>query len=237
MNILVTGAGRGIGFASVKEFASRGNHSIIALSRDKSRLDELAAYCNSSYPYSKVVPYCMDLEKDHAEFPILYNYLKKSFTHLDILLNNAGCLINKPFEAMKVEDETKMWAVNYLAPSTLIRHLIPIMGTSVKGHIINISSMGGVQGSAKFRGLSSYSASKSALATLTECLAEEYKTSNLAFNCIALGAVQTEMLREAFPLYNAKMTASDFAKYLVDFCLSGMNYCNGQILPFSLSQP
>jgi 3-oxoacyl-[acyl-carrier protein] reductase len=237
MNILVTGAARGIGFASVKEFASRGNHNIIALSRNNARITELASLCNNLFASSKVFPYCMDLESEANEFSALFDYISDNFGHLEVLLNNAGYLLNKPFKNIKVEDERKMWAINYLAPSNLIRLLIPIMGTADKAHVVNISSMGGVQGSVKFPGLSSYSASKSALATLTECLAEEIKDSNIAFNCIALGAVQTEMLEEAFPSYKAKMSAADFAVYLSDFCLKGMNYCNGKILPFSLSQP
>ena len=237
MNILVTGAGRGIGFASVKEFASRGNHSVIALSRNKSRINELSGLCKDLYPSSKVFPYCMDLEEETKEFISLFDYLKEAFGHLDILVNNAGYLVNKPFDKMQPEDERKMWTINYLAPSRLTRLLIPIMGIATKGHVVNIGSMGGVQGSVKFPGLSSYSASKSALATLTECLAGEFKDSNISFNCIAPGAVQTEMLEEAFPSYNAKMSAAEFAVYLADFCLKGMNYCNGKILPFSLSQP
>jgi len=237
MNILITGAGRGIGFAMVKEFASRGNHNIVALSRNMERLNELAGICNDIFPSSKVYPYCMDLESGTKEFTVLYDYINESFGLLDILLNNAGYLVNKPFRTLQVEDEKKMWAINYLAPSRLTRLLIPIIGLKEKGHVVNISSMGGLQGSLKFPGLSSYSASKSALATLTECLAAEFKDSNIAFNCIAPGSVQTEMLQEAFPSYNAKMSAADFAVYLTDFCLKGMNYCNGKILPFSLSQP
>lgn len=237
MNILVTGASRGIGFATVKEISSRGNHNIIALSRNFNKINELANVCNDLYPSSRVYPYLMDLESEINEFKCLFEYIHGNFNHLDILLNNAGFLINKPFKDLLLEDERRMWTMNYLAPSNLIRLFIPIMGTTIKGHVINISSMGGFQGSLKFPGLSSYSASKSALAILTECLAEEYKESNIAFNCIALGAIQTEMLSEAFPEYRAKMSCADFAPYLSDFCLKGMNYCNGKILPFSLSQP
>jgi 3-oxoacyl-[acyl-carrier protein] reductase len=237
MNILITGAGRGIGFASVKEFASRGNHLIIALSRNSSRINELAGICNKLYPTSKVYPYCMDLESGKNEFIALRDFVVNSLGHLDILLNNAGYLVNKPFDSLDTEDERKMWSINYLAPSILSRLLLPIIGIKGKGHVVNISSMGGVQGSVKFPGLSSYSASKSALATLTECLAEEYKASDIAFNCIALGAVQTEMLEEAFPGYKANMNAEEFSVYLADFCLKGMYFCNGKILPYSLSQP
>jgi len=237
MNILITGAGRGIGNALVRELASRGGHNLIALSRNKTKIDELAQACNEKFPSSRVSAYYMDLESDNKVYKALFEFVEKDYGQLDILVNNAGYLVNKPFGSLEIEDERKMWLTNYLAPSQLIRLLLPILGLNEKGHVINISSMGGVQGSQKFPGLSSYSASKSALATLTECLAEENKSENIAFNCIALGAVQTEMLEEAFPGYKANIKAEDLAVYLADFCLYGMKYCNGKILPFSLSQP
>ncbi len=237
MNILITGAGRGIGNSLVRELASRGGNNLIALSRNKTKIDELALACNEKFPSSRVVAYSMDLESDSKVFKALFEFITKTYGQLDILINNAGYLVNKPFNSLEIEDERKMWITNYLAPSRLIRLFVPILGLLEKGHVVNMSSMGGVQGSQKFAGLSSYSASKSALATLTECLAEEYKSENIAFNCIALGAVQTEMLEEAFPGYKANMKPEDLAVFLADFCLNGMNYCNGKILPFSLSQP
>ncbi len=97
--------------------------------------------------------------------------------------------------------------------------------------------MGGIQGSVKFPGLSIYSSSKAALATLTECLAEEYKDQKMAFNYLALGAVQTEMLEEAFPEYRAPLSANEMAEFIVHFSLQGYNYFNGKILPVSISTP
>ena len=94
-----------------------------------------------------------------------------------------------------------------------------------------------LQGSAKFPGLTAYSSSKAAIAGLTECLAEELKDKNISVNCLAIGAVQTEMLEEAFPGYKAPLSPKQMAEYIFDFALKGHQYYNGKILPVSSSTP
>ena len=117
----------------------------------------------------------------------------------------------------------------------LTQLLLPLFSSNA--HIVNISSVGGIQGSVKFSGLTAYSSSKAALISLTECLAEEYKETDLAFNCLALGAVQTEMLEEAFPGYQAPITAVDMATYIFDFSLNGSEFYKGKVLNVSKSTP
>ena len=104
-------------------------------------------------------------------------------------------------------------------------------------HVLNISSIGGVQGSLKFPGLAAYSSSKGALLTLTELLAEEYKDSKISFNALALGAVQTEMLEEAFPGYKAPVSAAEMAAYIFNFATTGHRFYNGKILQVSSNTP
>jgi NAD(P)-dependent dehydrogenase (short-subunit alcohol dehydrogenase family) len=89
----------------------------------------------------------------------------------------------------------------------------------------------------KFAGLSAYSTSKAAVASLTELLAEEYKESGIAFNCLCLGAVQTEMLEKAFPGYQAPLNPVEVAKYIADFTQNAHNYLKGKIIPVSLTNP
>ena len=108
---------------------------------------------------------------------------------------------------------------------------------NTNSHIVNIGSMGGFQGSAKFKGLSLYSAAKGAVAVLTESMAEEFKERGIKVNALALGAVQTEMLASAFPGYKAPLTAGQMAEFIADFALNGHKYFNGKILPVSLSTP
>ncbi len=237
MNILITGASRGIGHELARAFAAMGGHTIVAVSRNLDKLEQLARNCNGNYPSSVVVPLRFDLSDSASIEPSLAEAILHTVPGVDILVNNAGLLVNRPFMETELPELEKMIRVNYYGPALIIRALLPFMGKMGRGHVVNISSMGGVQGSAKFAGLAGYSASKSALATLTECLAEELKERNVSFNCVALGAVQTEMLQEAFPGYNASITPEELAPHLASFCINGMHYCNGKILPFSLSTP
>jgi len=105
------------------------------------------------------------------------------------------------------------------------------------GHIVNISSVGGFQGSVKFAGLSAYSTSKAAVCSFTELFAEEYKETQVKMNCLCLGAAQTEMLNEAFPGYEAPVSAEKMAEYIVNFTLTAHEWMNGKIIPVSLSTP
>ena len=105
-------------------------------------------------------------------------------------------------------------------------------------HVVSISSMGGIQGSLKFGGLAAYSSSKGALITLSEILAEEYKERGIIFNTLALGAVQTEMLAEAFPdYYKANISPQEMAHYIADFALNGSKVFNGKVLQVANTTP
>jgi NAD(P)-dependent dehydrogenase (short-subunit alcohol dehydrogenase family) len=154
---------------------------------------------------------------------------------IDILNNNAGLLINKPFELMTDMDFDELFKVNVKAPFILISSLLPFFNRNA--HIVNVSSMGGLQGSAKFAGLSLYSASKGALAVLSECMAQEFVDRSISVNALALGAVQTEMLNQAFPGYTALLKSTEMATFIADFALNGHKYFNGKILPVSVSTP
>ena len=104
-------------------------------------------------------------------------------------------------------------------------------------HVVTVSSMGGVQGSLKFPGLAAYSSAKGAVITLSELLAEEYKEQGIAFNVLALGAVQTEMLEEAFPGYQAPVEAHEMAEYIFNFAATSQKFYNGKVLSVSGSNP
>lgn len=237
MNILVTGAGRGVGFETVRYFARLQGMEIYALSRNKIRMQELVLECNSLSKTSHVHPLGVDLEQFVDDPVCLLKSLPQEPFHLDILINNAGTLINKPFMETTVDDYHRMFQVNSVAPSMLIRHLMPFMGKEKTSHVVNISSMGGFQGSSKFPGLAGYSASKAALTCLTECLSEEFKDTRVVFNCLALGAVQTEMLGEAFPGYKAPLGPHEMAEFIGYFALNGYKYMKGKVIPVSLSTP
>lgn len=224
-NIIITGTSRGIGFEMVKLFAEAG-HNVLALSRNSKPLSELKL--------KNVTALEFDIA-DESEVIKLSTYLQTEMESVDVLINNAGYLIHKPFTEITSEEFKKCYDVNVLGPASLIRTTLPFM--NMKGHVVNISSMGGIQGSVKFPGLSAYSSSKGAIITLTELLAEEYKETGPSFNVLALGSVQTEMLEEAFPGLKAPLSATEMAQYIMDFSLTGNKFYNGKILQISSTTP
>lgn len=224
-NIIVTGSSRGIGLELVKILASRG-YKVLALSRNSKPVNSLKL--------DGVTAFDFDLceEDDLKE---LDSFIKEQWGSVDILINNAGALINKPFSDLSRSDFKKVFDVNVIGLASLTQLVVPYMPK--QGHVVSISSMGGVQGSMKFPGLAAYSSSKAAVITLTELLAEEYKETGPCFNVLALGAVQTEMLEEAFPGYQVDTTPQDMAGYIADFSLTAHQFYNGKLLQVSNSTP
>jgi 3-oxoacyl-[acyl-carrier protein] reductase len=236
MNIIVTGASRGIGYELVKLLSTDSKNTVIAISRNGSKLDQLKEECLSQNPSSNVVPVVCDLSDKNA-IEGLVSELQKKIGSVNVLINNAGALLKKPFETISTADLEYVYNVNVFSVVRLIQGIFPLLDLEKRSHIVNISSMGGFQGSAKFAGLSAYSSSKAALACLTECLAEEFKEKNISFNCLALGATQTEMLNEAFPGYIAPLTADKMAAFIAHFSMNAHQFMNGKIIPVSLSTP
>ncbi len=234
MNIVITGASRGIGFELVKQFARDDNNEIIVISRNIKDLHTLQGVCKNINEHTKVQAIKYDITSGEIEDELIPEILK-FISKVNILVNNAGILINKPFFEISSSDFDKTFNVNLKAPFELIKSLFPYF--SKKAHIVNIGSMGGYQGSMKFPGLSIYSASKGALAILTEALAEELKESDISINCLALGAADTEMLRKAFPNYKPPLTAEEMSEFICNFAQTGNRFFNGKVLPVSVSIP
>jgi 3-oxoacyl-[acyl-carrier protein] reductase len=230
MFIVVTGASKGIGFELVKLLAQN-KHTVLAIARNAKELDKLKKLSPKN-----ILTINGDVTLASTQTEVLA-LVKKQTKTIDVLINNAGTLVNKPFQNIKASELQTVFNVNVFAPFLLTQILIPFMGKKNKGHIVNIGSIGGVQGASKFSGLSAYSSSKGALAILTECLALELKPLNIFCNCLALGAVQTEMLDKAFPGYKAPLNPKQMAEFIVNFSLTGHTYFNGKIIPVSLSTP
>ena len=224
-NVIITGSSRGIGFEMAQLFADAG-HSVLALSRNATPITELNHENIQGFPF--------DLAKT-SDLAKLERFLKTELKYVDILINNAGKLVNKPFLETSMEEFKAVYEVNVFGVAAVTQVVLPFMHK--EGHVVTVSSMGGVQGSAKFPGLSAYSSSKGAVITMTELLAEEYKETGPSFNVLALGAVQTEMLAEAFPGYQAPVTAMEMATYIMNFSLTGQALYNGKVLQVSSSTP
>ena len=231
MDVIITGSSRGIGFELVRLFAQN-NHRVLAVSRNINTLHSIKS--ESELLNRNLIPLSLDLASKGFE-KILSEKIDETSFIPSILINNAGLLIAKPLEVLDENDFDQIFGVNVKGPFLLIKSLLPYFSAST--HIVNISSMGGFQGSSKFPGLSLYSASKGALAILTECIAEEWKDRGITANALALGATQTEMLQEAFPGYKAPVSAASMAGFIYNFALTGHQFFNGKVLPVSVSTP
>lgn len=229
MNIIITGASKGIGFETCKRLFSNENNKIIAISRSSDSFIKNDNFDNERFTHLRI-----DIGKDDFN-QILIPTVKSVFGKTDIIINNAGLLINKPFDSFTDQEFDEIFNVNVKSVFRLVRDMIPHMNQG--SHIVNITSMGGFQGSSKFSGLSLYSASKGALSILSEAMAEELKQFGISSNALALGAVQTEMLSMAFPDFKAPLSPAEMADFVADFAQNGHRYFNGKVLPVSLSTP
>lgn len=222
--IIVTGTSRGIGYELALQFANAG-HQVLAISRKTPQ---------ALIENKNITCLAIDLSSESDLYKIS-EFLDQNWKSVDAVVHNAGALVCKPFSEITTADFEAIYKVNVFAVASVTRTVLPYL---IKGsHVVTISSMGGVQGSMKFAGLAAYSSSKGAVITLSELLAEEYKEQGIAFNVLALGAVQTEMLAEAFPDYQAPLSAIEMADYIFNFTLTGNKYYNGKVLEVSSSTP
>ena len=224
-HVIITGTSRGIGFELAKLFANNG-HKVLAISRNTKPLLDIN--------HQNITTISVDVSQI-SELKKVTEFVKKNWKKVDILINNAGKLIHKPFTELTSEDFLEVYKVNVFGVAELTKNMISFLQKG--SHVVTISSMGGIQGSMKFPGLAAYSSAKGAVITLSELLAEEYKEQQIAFNVLAIGAVQTEMLEEAFPDYKAPLSASEMAAYMYDFSINGNKFYNGKVLQVSSTTP
>lgn len=227
-NIIITGGSKGIGKSLVQRFLNDG-HQVFVISRSEELLKQIAASSNENQ-FRYLALDLADLSQSHLILEKINDWEK-----VDVLYNNAGLLIKKPFEKLTADDFLKSWNVNFLAPTMLIQNLLSKLNQD--SHIVNITTMGAVQGSVKFPELSAYGSSKSAMVTLSEILAQEFGETGPRINCVALGAVQTEMFEKAFPGFTAPKKPEELAEFLYDFGLKAHNFMNGKTIQCSLSTP
>ncbi|MBI3413626.1 MAG: SDR family oxidoreductase [Candidatus Aenigmarchaeota archaeon] len=240
MNIVITGASSGIGFATALAVFKKNGNRVFAISRSKERLSVLKETCEATAADGKIIPIQFDITSNEAEFRnILFSEISKNCGTIDVIINNAGLFVNKLFEQTGEELWAKIFATNLMGPVRLIKTLLPLLRKAKNPHIINIGSMGGFQGSEKFPGFTAYTASKSALIGLTECLAREFRDTDkhISVNCICPGTVRTKMQSEAFPDKKATVTAEEIGEFVAQFALNGSSLFNGKIIPVALETP
>ena len=224
--IVIIGASRGIGLAVAEQLSKDPQNRILAFAR--------------SFADGQLIPdrenvsrFHLDLNSSSVRSSL--ETLLAGIPTIDVLINNAGYIVVKPFMELSAEEIQTAYQVNVIGVMQSIQACFPKMAPGA--HIVNISSMGGFQGTVKFAGLAAYSTSKAAVVSLTELLAEELKATGVRINCLCLGSVQTEMLEAAFPGYTAPLSASEMAEYIADFALTAHRFMHGRIIPVSLTTP
>lgn len=231
MNIVISGGSRGIGREIVVNMAKDRDNQILVTGRNEGALKGLS----ESFLNENVSFLVMDLSEIDNNIDTIKDQIYNRFSKIDILINCAGALFVKDFMKISNHEARIMMETNFFGPATFIRMLVPLMASG--SHIVNISSMGGFQGSSKYKGMAYYSASKSALSCLTECLAVELAGSGICFNCLSLGSVQTEMFESAFPGFKAPVQPQEMAEFISCFAVNGNKFFNGKVLPVAVSNP
>lgn len=234
MDVIIAGCGRGIGFEIARIYSNQKDKRVLALSRNITQLEALKKELSQQGNSAELIPFSIDFERENFVSQLKKVVELHSFKP-EILIYNAGLLINKRISDFTENDFDRIFSVNTKAGFLIIQAMLPYFAE--RAHIVTISSMGGYQGSSKFPGLSLYSAAKGALAVMSECFAEELKDSKISVNSLALGAAQTEMLEMAFPGIKAPLSAAQMAEFIADFAMNGSKYFNGKILPVSISTP
>ena len=240
MNIVITGVSRGIGYEMALNLAKNKDHKIFGLTRDEKKLKEISLAIGSGSNFFGIV---CDITNEKSVIEAIRS-INKEVSGVEVLINNAGRLINKSFAELTQTDWKEIYDVNVFGVVNLTKQMVPLLkggkisgGMNIKSHVVNISSMGGIQGSKKFEGLSAYSSSKGALITLSECMSEEFSAMGIHVNCIALGSVETEMFRSAFPGMKASSKAGEMAEWVLDFAMKSYGFFNGKVIQVSKSVP
>ena len=227
--VVVTGASKGIGRSTALELAHAHHMHVLGISRDAQGLARLVEEGEG-----RIRGLALDITEDDAPRRIAAAIGEEP---VRAVIHNAGLLHKAGIGEHDAAGLERCFRLNAIAPLLITQALLPRLAATTGSHVVHIGSMGGFQDSAKFPGLVGYSASKAALACMAQCLAEDLKPYGIRSNCLALGSADTEMLRAAFPGYQASMSAESMARFVAWFALNGHNQFNGRVLPVSLSTP
>ena len=205
--ILVTGASLGIGLSTAIKLQEKGAKVIIT-GRNKDRLEKAAKENN-------LIPFVSDISKE-SDVVALFDFIKKEFGNLDVLVNNAGFGTFEKIEDVDVEKFNNVLQTNVIGAAIAAREAAKMFKPKNSGAIINIASTAATKG---FPGGTAYVASKFALRGMTECWRAELRPHNVRVILINPSEVQTEFFvnagGEKRDFNPTKLLAEDIAHTIV----------------------
>ncbi|CAA0110653.1 Putative oxidoreductase SadH [Zhongshania aliphaticivorans] len=184
---VITGAAGGLGSALASSMADKGCH-LALIDSNQAALSELIK--RLEYPHLRISSHIINL-CEQTDIDSLPAAIASVHNSIDILINNAGMTIQKSVENHSIDDWQRVFNLNFWAPVSLCKTLLPLLRQQRSAHIVNLSSM------AAFYGLpsqSSYSSSKAALQAYSESLAAELNRDGIVISCIHPGAIKTDMM-------------------------------------------
>jgi len=233
--VLVTGSSKGIGKATAIEFAKKGYNVVINYLTDKENAEKLSDYLKQEYKIETLV-----IKADVSDETQVQNMVKEIidvFGIINVLVNNAGIVIDKEFEDRTVEDWKRTLEVNTIGTFLVSKYVGENMMKNKNGKIINVSSTSGIN--ICFPSSIDYDASKAAIINLTKNLAIQF-APYINVNSVAPGWVNTEMNKnlpkeiieeEAEKIYKKRFAEpEEIAKVIVFLASEDSNYINGAVI-------
>jgi 3-oxoacyl-[acyl-carrier protein] reductase len=227
---IITGGGRGIGKAIALAFADQGA-SLVVASRTWHELEETADLITTSG--GRALPVLCDVS-DEEQVKALVMKTVDHFGKVDILVNNAGVGNLRPVYAIPKQSFESVLAVNLVGTFLCTKHVWKRMRDQGGGVIINVSSMGGLQG---YPLLAAYCASKWGQIGFTKACAEEGKTVNIRVNAIAPGKADTAFRAQIDEDKESMLSAEDHVGVCVFLASDESRYITGQVIPIEWYGP
>ncbi len=215
---LVTGSSRGLGLSIARQLAQYGS-DIVMCGRSEQSLLKAKEELSKMYSSVRIESLQTDVSLE-SDVIRLFDFIDKTWSRLDICVNNAAMLKLTDFidydlalwNAMVSANLTSAFLCSHAAFKLMSRDSVS------KKSIVNIGSLSGIRGVEKFAGMSAYIACKHALVGLTESLAVEGKPNGIHVNCVAPGSIKTDMFQSNFPDFEPGSTPDDIAKNVLLFC-------------------
>ncbi|NCF44756.1 MAG: SDR family oxidoreductase [Proteobacteria bacterium] len=198
---LITGASRGIGYAIAEAFAREGADLVISATNEVALIEAKSAL----EAHGVAVSYCVADVASESAISNLFAFAVAQHPELDVLVNNAGIHIGRPFTDYAMEEFDRLMRINVYSVFQLTQMAIAHMQQLGRGKVINISSTAG-----KWESMNqaAYNASKHAVVGLTKCVALENAKNHINVNAICPGIVETDIIRNA----QQQMAATGMAK-------------------------